>query len=121
VARPVLKSGGRGDPFADCNLLTLQQWGVPGLALCGTGVSSITLRLLGQWERLYAVLDADAAGQEATAQLLEALGSRLIPMALPPSTKDPAELAPLPDGSVLFRAAIRQAVACYGALCRRDA
>ena len=51
------------------DLLTLQQWGVPGLALCGTGFSPTTLQLLGQWERLYAVLDADAAGQEATMRL----------------------------------------------------
>jgi DNA primase len=88
-----------------------------GARLVRLGASEVTA----QWKRLYAVLDADAAGQEAAAQLLEALASRLIPVALPPSTKDPAELGPWPDGSVLFRAAIRQAVACYSALCRRDA
>jgi DNA primase len=92
------------------DLLALRQWGVPSLALCGTGFSPTTLQLLGQWERLYAVLDADAAGQEATARLIEAFGSRVIPVHLPPGVKDPADLAPLPRGSDLFRDAIRQAV-----------
>lgn len=103
------------------DLLTLQQWGVPGLALCGTGFSSVTMQLLGRWERLYAVLDADPAGHEATSQLLAALGSRLIPVALPPSIKDPAELAPVRDGSTLFRAAIRQAVASHSPMGGRRA
>jgi DNA primase len=60
------------------DLLTLQQWGIPGLALCGTGFSPATLELLRLWERLYAVLDADPAGQEATTRLANAFGSRLI-------------------------------------------
>jgi hypothetical protein len=110
VARPVLKSGGRGDPLDDCNLLALQQWGVPCLALCGTGFSPTTLYLLDQWERLYAVLDADAAGQEATTRLTEAFGSRAIRVRLPPGVKDPADLASLVDGSALLQQAIRQAV-----------
>jgi DNA primase len=62
------------------DLLALQQWGVPGLALCGTGLTPTTLHLLGQWERLYSVLDADAAGQEAATRRLEAFGSRVIAM-----------------------------------------
>jgi hypothetical protein len=49
------------------DVLALQQWGVPGLALCGTGFSPTTLQLLRQWKRLYAMLDADSAGHEATA------------------------------------------------------
>jgi DNA primase len=61
---------------------------------------------------VYAVLDADAAGQEASAHLVQALGSRVIPVALPPGIKDPAELAPRPDGDALFRAAIGVAVGC---------
>ncbi len=92
------------------DLLTLQQWGVPGLALCGTGFSPTTLQLLGQWERLYSVLDADAAGQEATTRLTEAFGSRVIPVQLPPGVKDPADLASLGDGSALLQDAIRMAV-----------
>ena len=78
------------------DVLTLQQWGVPGLALCGTGFSLTTLQLLGQWKRLYAVLDADAAGQEATARLIEEFGSRVIPVQPPPGVKDPADLARSP-------------------------
>ena len=92
------------------DLLALQQWDVPGLALCGTGFSPTTLQLLGQWERMYAVLDADAAGQEATTRLIEAFGSRVIPVQLPPGMKDPADLASLIDGGALLQEAIRQAV-----------
>jgi DNA primase len=93
------------------DLLALRQWGVPGLALCGTGPSPDTLAQLARWDRLYAVLDADAAGQEATARLVDLLGARVIPVALPPGIKDPADLAQRPDGSELFRGAIRTAVA----------
>jgi DNA primase len=92
------------------DLLTLQQWDVPGLALCGTGFSSTALQLLGQWERLYALLDADAAGQEAITRLTEAFGSRVIPVQLPPGVKDPADLAALGDGSALLQDAIRTAI-----------
>ena len=46
------------------DLLALRQWGVPGLALCGTGPSPDTVAQLARWDRLYVVLDADAAGQE---------------------------------------------------------
>jgi DNA primase len=93
------------------DLLALRQWGVPGLALCGTGPSPDTVAQLARWDRLYAVLDADAAGQEATARLVDLLGARVIPVALPPGIKDPADLAQRPDGSELFRGAIRSAVA----------
>src|SRR5262249_26796539 len=56
------------------------------------------------------VLDADAAGREATTRLTEALGSRVIPVQLPPGVKDPADLASLRHGSDLFCDAVRQAV-----------
>jgi hypothetical protein len=56
------------------------------------------------------VLDTDSAGQEGTARLLEKLGARVIPVALPPGVNDPAELASLPHGAELFCAAIREAV-----------
>jgi hypothetical protein len=62
------------------------------------------------WERLYAVLDADAAGGAATARLAGALGSRLIQMQLPSGAKDPADLAPLAEGRALFSDAIREFV-----------
>jgi DNA primase len=92
------------------DLLALQQWCVPGLALCGTGFSATTLSLLGQWERLYAVLDDDEAGQEATVRLAEAFGSRLIQVQLPLGVKDPTSLAPSAEGRTLFSNAIRQAL-----------
>jgi len=38
----------------------------------------------------------------------------VIPVQLPPSAKDPADLALLAKGSTLFCAAIRDAVACHG-------
>jgi DNA primase len=93
------------------DLMALRKWGVPGLALCGAGASPATLELLRRWERLYAVLDNDTAGHEGTSRLVETLGSRVIPVALPHDVNDPAELAPLPDGEAVFCAAIREAVA----------
>jgi hypothetical protein len=72
------------------------------------------LQLLGQWERVYAVLDADAAGRNAAARLIDAFGSRLIPVRLPPGVKDPADLAPLPRGGELLCHAVRLAVEYSG-------
>jgi DNA primase len=93
------------------DVLALRAWGVPGLALCGTRLSPQTLALLDRWARLYIVLDADQAGREATARLVDALRSRAIPVALPPGIKDPAELATRPDGAMLFSAVLHAAVA----------
>jgi DNA primase len=93
------------------DLLAAQHWGVPGLAICGTGVSRAGLRLLTRWEHVYAALDADDAGQKGTARLVEALGERVISLALPEGRKDPAELAPLPQSDDLFRSAISQPLA----------
>jgi hypothetical protein len=58
---------------------------------------------------LYAVLDADKSGREATASLVEAFGSRVLPVTLPSDVKDPADLAPRADGGVLFARAIYKA------------
>jgi hypothetical protein len=46
---------------------------------------------------------------------------RLITVALPPSIKDSAELAPVRDGRARFRAAIRQAVAGHSPMGGRRA
>jgi DNA primase len=92
------------------DLMALRKWGVPGVALCGTGASPATLELLRRWELLYAVLDNDTAGRDATDRLIGTLGPRVVPVALPQHVNDPAELAPLPDGKALFCAAIRDAV-----------
>src|SRR5207237_491353 len=91
------------------DLLALQHWGVPGLAICGTGVSRAAMCLLTRWQHVYAALDADDAGQKGTARLVDALGERVITVALPAGLKDPAQLASLPQGADLFRSAISQA------------
>jgi DNA primase len=91
------------------DLLALSAWGVPGLALCGAALTDVVLRLLGRWARLYLVLDDDDTGRKATARLQAAFGPRAIPVLLPPGIKDPAVLAPRPDGERLFSAAIRTA------------
>ena len=91
------------------DVLALSAWGVPGLALCGTALTEVVLRLLGRWARLYLVLDDDDTGRKATARLQAAFGPRAIPVLLPPGIKDPAVLAPRPDGERLFSAAIRTA------------
>ena len=93
------------------DLLALRLWGVPGLALCGTGLSPSTMEAIGRWKRLYIVMDADAAGQEAAIRLVEAFGRRAVPVALPPGVKDPADLAARGDGGMLFAEAIREALA----------
>jgi len=90
--------------------LVLLQWGLPGLTLCGTRLHHDTLQLLGRWSRLYLVLDNDTAGREATDQLIEAYGHRVIPVKLPPGVKDPADLASLADGEAMFRAALGDAI-----------
>ncbi len=90
------------------DLLALRQWGLPCLSICGTRLHPETLAELGRWERLYIVLDADDAGEEATLHLIDAFGSRAIRVTLPPGM-DPANLAERPDGEALFRAAIRTA------------
>ena len=93
------------------DLLALRQWGIPGLALCGTRLHPERLAELGQWTRLYAALDADIGGLEATASLVEAFGHRVIPIRLPDDVNDPADLAPRVDGGLIFGLAIRDAVA----------
>ena len=91
--------------------LALRKWGVPGLALCGTGIGPAMLDAIGRWSRLYIVMDADAAGRDATARLLEVFGPRAVPVSLPDGVKDPAEMAVLPNGAILFAAAIKEACA----------
>jgi hypothetical protein len=67
------------------------------------------LNALDRWQRLYVLMDADEAGHEATTWLVEAFGSRALPVELPPGTKDIAELAPRPDGGVVLATAIHAA------------
>jgi DNA primase len=95
------------------DLLTLRHWGVPVLALCGTHPTPATVELLGQWARVYLVLDRDEAGQNATLHLTHVFRERAIPVKLPARMKDPADLATHPDGAELFRSAIRKAVQNY--------
>src|SRR5579864_3268357 len=104
-----------GDPRAvvvvegPLDLLTLRMWGVPGVAICGTRLSPAMLNALDHWQRLYVLMDADQAGQGATTRLVEAFGSRALPVELPPGTKDVAELAPRPEGDVVLASAIHAA------------
>ena len=52
--------------------------------------------LLSRWQRVYAAAGADAAGKQATARLIEALGERVVTLDVPVGRKDPAALASLP-------------------------
>jgi DNA primase len=90
------------------DLLALRLWGVTGVALCGTWLNPESLALLRRWPHVYAALDADAAGREATNRLVQALGLRLRSVALPSGPKDPADLVPHSDGEALFTAALRE-------------
>jgi DNA primase len=86
--------------------LALRQWGYPALALLGTYASPSVLQELRRCSRLFLALDRDPPGQEATARLLEALGSCAIPVTLPPDVQDVADLGPRPDGRSRFARAL---------------
>ena len=92
------------------DLLALRLWGVPGLALAGNAVRDDKLALLDQFRRVYVALDQDAGGRQGTERLATHVGSRAVRIELPPGVKDVADLAKLPDGDGLFRAAILHAV-----------
>lgn len=92
------------------DLLALRKWGVPAMGLCGTYLSEASLNQLADWKRLYAALDADEAGEEATNELVRRFGPRLIRVMLPPGAKDPADLATRPDGAEIFACALRNAI-----------
>jgi DNA primase len=91
--------------------LVLATWGVPALALVGTHASAAALRGLERFERIYLVLDADAAGREGAAALRAALGPRAVPVSLAGirGVKDAADLAAHPRGRALFDGRLRAA------------
>lgn len=88
--------------------LTLGRWGLPAVALAGTGAGPGALADLATFPRIYLVMDTDEAGREATARLAGALGSRATPVALP-HVKDVADLGRRPDGAAVFRRAVERA------------
>lgn len=90
--------------------LTLRQWGLPALALVGTHVRADVLRALCRFECIYLALDNDEAGHAATADLVQTLGPRAIPLTLT-DVKDVADLALHPRGRKAFMRALRQAEA----------
>jgi DNA primase len=69
------------------DLLTLQSWGYPAVALVGTYARPDVMDQLRTFRRAYLVLDQDDAGLEATLKLVEALGSQAVPVALPEGIK----------------------------------
>jgi DNA primase len=87
--------------------LTLHQWGLPALALVGTRLLPGARKALERFGRLYLVLDSDEPGQAATADLVQQLGDRALPVALP-GVKDVAELAERPGGQSMFTRLIAQ-------------
>ena len=79
------------------DLLALRQSGRPRpRALRHRPVARHASAQLARWDHVYAVLDADAAGQEATARLVELLGARVIPVALPPRHQGSRRSGPTP-------------------------
>lgn len=102
VVRPVLKSGGRGDPFVDFNRLTLRGWGVPAVALAGTRVRPEVLSALAEFPRLALCLNDDEAGRAGAAIIESAVGTRSIRCPPLPDAKDINELGQRPDGHDLF-------------------
>lgn len=88
--------------------LTLQQWGVPSLALLGTHVRPATIEALRRFDRVYLSLDGDVAGREATERLARALGPVAVQVELS-GVKDVADLATSSVGEIAFRSALQVA------------
>jgi len=82
--------------------LTLRRWGLPAIALSGTHVSPRMLRALRRFERVYVLLDSDAAGQAATQRVIDVLGERALPLPIPLGLKDVNEVGGHPDASALL-------------------
>lgn len=99
--------------------LTLVSWGLPAIALCGVHLNARIRRdvlcALGRFRRVFLVLDEDAGGRAATAELTVALGPRAVPVPLP-GVKDVAELGGHAAGRAAFRHALRLALAGAAAL-----
>ena len=93
------------------DLLVLAMWGLPAVALVGTHPNTAGLDELRRLRHLYVALDADAAGQAATAALVGSLGARATPVRLPllEGVKDVADLATHPGGRQAFLAALADA------------
>ena len=92
------------------DVLAVRQWGYPVVGLLGTNVRPDQVGQLRAFSRAYLVLDTDDAGFEATLALYDAIGPTAVPVALPDDVKDPAELAPRPDGQAVFAEALLKAV-----------
>lgn len=95
--------------------LTLARWGFPALALAGTHARPDTLAFLTRFPRVRLLMDADAAGRDATAALRAALGPRASSVVLP-GVKDVADLGRRADGASIFRQAVARADALGDAL-----
>jgi len=98
--------------------LTLASWGLPAIGLCGVHLNARmrrdVLRALGRFRRVFLVLDGDAGGRAATAELAVAIGPRAVPVPLP-GVKDVAELGGHAGGRAAFRHVLRLALAQTGA------
>ena len=89
--------------------LTAVEWNLPAVALLGTRVSTRVAQQMDRFERVYLTLDGDDAGREATAELLDRLGERAIPVTLPSGAADLNDLHRQPDGGAAFLRCLRQA------------
>jgi DNA primase len=89
--------------------LTLVQWGLPALATLGCHSLERVVSAVSGCRRVYLAMDADDAGQEATARLTTLLGDRAVSVILPNAVKDVADLAVIPGGRRLFLDALWRA------------
>lgn len=97
--------------------LTAVEWNLPAVALLGTRVSTRVAQQMDRFERVYLALDGDDAGREATAELLDRLGERAIPVALPSGAADLNDLHRQPGGRAAFLRRLRQAADRRGSPC----
>jgi len=69
--------------------VTLGQWGVASVALCGTSLSEHDLANARKYETVHVALDADDAGRRAAADIANTLGPLTRIITLPDGVKDP--------------------------------
>jgi len=74
------------------------------LTLLGTHARPVVVAALRRFDRVHVLLDDDPPGRAAGAALAAALGLRAVVVPLP-GAADPAELALVPGGAALLRAA----------------
>ncbi len=66
------------------DVLTLEQWGIPAVALAGVSATDGLMEQLARYDRVFVAMDDDVAGKTATGKLAVALGPQTRVVTWPP-------------------------------------